>query len=100
MGGTIYNRKKQRKETSEVQRAAIIAYSNAKYSQNKIAKVMSIAQSTVSRIIKRYSENHNLKNKSRSGRPKKLSKEDERFLLGLVNSQPIVNAKILADKLK
>ena len=96
----IAGKKKHRKETSEVQRAAIVAYADVSLTHTKIAKVMSIAQSTVSRIIKRVTTGHNLKNKTRTGRPKKLSKGDERFLLGLVESQPIVTAKILADTLK
>jgi len=76
----------------------IIAQNTAGYKQLEIVDQVlkefgiSVSQGSVSYIISKYTEDKTVEDRSRSGRPKKLSKEEERALVKAVESDRTLNA--------
>lgn len=84
-----------RKETTFDQRQLVIYHSTNGKPVREIADLLKIAKSTVFNIIKRFREDQ-IDSKERSGRPKMLSKHDERWLIRKVTIDPRISAPKLA----
>uniref|UniRef100_A0A3Q3J1W1 Transposase Tc1-like domain-containing protein n=1 Tax=Monopterus albus TaxID=43700 RepID=A0A3Q3J1W1_MONAL len=53
---------------------------STKISENKISKQTGYSRCSIQGVLKKYEESGEVKDKNRSGRARKLSKSDERFL--------------------
>lgn len=88
-----------RKEIATDIRNLLIKCRNERKSFGEIAKMANLSKSTVQTICKNFENTGTVENKPRSGRPKKLSRRDESFILKEVNENPKVNATMLAKQL-
>lgn len=86
-----------RKEVSVEIRKMVIKYRKEKKSYGEIAKMVNLSRATVQTIIKNYNETGSFSSKKRTGRPKKLSARDVRFILKEVSQNPRLSAPKLAD---
>ena len=73
--------KTERRELGRSIKDNIIGMSIAGASVRKIADELGLASSTVHFVIKRYKDSGSTENKTRSGRPKKLTERDCRHIL-------------------
>nr|XP_054772280.1 microfibril-associated glycoprotein 4-like [Lytechinus pictus] len=64
-------------------RHRVLALRNSGNKQVKIADALGIAQSCVSRILKRYREEGNVRPKKSAGRPRRTSRRDDRQLINM-----------------
>jgi len=66
----------------------------------EISKLLNINRSTIHYIIKKSKSERTVKNKYRSGRPKKLTEREERALIGEIKKNPKISATKLATIVK
>ena len=66
---------KQRKEMTTEQKEIAVRLINDGQSQRKIAKLLGVSQSGISKFVKRFKERESVENIARSGRPLKREKE-------------------------
>jgi transposase len=90
------NRRKKQPLSSEA-RVAICGAVTAGQSISAVAQLFGIARVTVYRTVQRYAELNSFKNRARSGRPRKLTPRDERYLLQLVRRFPKITWRKLVD---
>lgn len=88
--------KKKRKETSVEMRELIMRLRRENKSYTEIAEITRKPRATVQSIIKYCSERDSTETAPRSGRPRKLSKRDNRQILREVNENPRITAVELA----
>ncbi|GBN16597.1 hypothetical protein AVEN_241560-1 [Araneus ventricosus] len=82
---------RSRKETTISIRKFIFHHSSGKSVRN-IAKLVRLSHSTVQYVIKRFKEEHRIENKVRKGRPAKLTKCDQRFIMRKFVKNPRLSA--------
>ena len=70
----------QRMELSEFQKGEIVAL-NDLYSHREIGRQLGIPHSTVDAFLKRYADRENYDNLYHSGRPRKTTSSDDRYLV-------------------
>ncbi|GFY48323.1 hypothetical protein TNIN_457801 [Trichonephila inaurata madagascariensis] len=89
----------QGKETSLELRNLIVKLKGEKKSYSEIAKIVKKPRSTVQTIYRNYVMRGNVLNKSRCGRPHKLSDRDARAIVRKVKKNPKISAPKLADQI-
>jgi len=72
---------RSRKEITNSIRKLIILLPNNGKSIRNIAELVNSFHSTVQYVIKRFKTENRIKNKVRTGRSRKLTKRDERFII-------------------
>ncbi|GBM69178.1 hypothetical protein AVEN_91760-1 [Araneus ventricosus] len=72
---------RSRKETTISIRKFIIFHHGSGKSVQNIAKLVNLSHSTVQYVIKSFKEENRIENKVRKGRPAKLTKRDQRFII-------------------
>ncbi|GBN73348.1 hypothetical protein AVEN_260145-1 [Araneus ventricosus] len=86
------------KETTISSRKFIIFHHSSGKSVRKIAKLVNLSHSTVQYVIKRFKEENRIENKVRKGRPAKLTKHDQRFIIRKFVKNPRFSAlKVSAE---
>ncbi|GFY52692.1 transposable element Tcb1 transposase [Trichonephila inaurata madagascariensis] len=88
----------QGKEKS-LERNLIVKLKGEKKSYSEIAKIVKNLRSTVQTIYRNYVMRGNVLNKSRCGRPHKLSDRDARAIVRKVKKNPKISAPKLADQI-
>jgi transposase len=78
-------------------RAAITASIEAGQSATHVAKVFAVSRRTVNRTVQRFRQRHTFTTAPRSGRPRKLSPREERYLVRLVRRFPKSSYKKLVN---
>ncbi|GBO16793.1 Transposable element Tc1 transposase [Araneus ventricosus] len=87
-----------RKETTISIRKLIIFHQSSGKSVRNIAKLVNLPHSTVQYVIKRFKEENWIENKVRKGRPAKLTKRDQRFIIRkLVKNPRLIALKVFAE---
>ncbi|GFY72659.1 transposable element Tc1 transposase [Trichonephila inaurata madagascariensis] len=89
----------QGKETSLELRNLIVKLKGENKSYSEIAKTVKKPQSTVQTIYRNYVMRGNVLNKSRCGRPHKLSDRDARAIVRKVKKNPKISAPKFADQI-
>ncbi|GFY50539.1 transposable element Tc1 transposase [Trichonephila inaurata madagascariensis] len=89
----------QGKETSLELQNLIVKLKDEKKSYSEIAKIVKKPRSTVQTICRNYVMRGNVLNKSRCGRPHKLSDRDARAIVRKVKKNPKISAPKLADQI-
>ena len=85
------------KEHSEDLRKRVVACHMNGEGYDKISKKLNLPRSTVRAIIKKYSSEGHVKNKTGRGRKRVLSERDERKIVRYVNQNPRATAKEIVD---
>ena len=73
---------RSRKEVTNSIRKLIIVHHSSGKSIRNIATLVNLTHSAVLYVIKRFKEENRIENKVRKGRPRKLTKRNERFIIG------------------
>ena len=87
-------------ETTFQERKQIVSLHNQCKSAYQIARLLGRPRSTIQTIIDRFSDHKTFENKPRSGRPRALSLQDDRFLVREVKKNPRISAPKLASELE
>lgn len=87
------------KETSCAERSLIIRLHNQCKSSYEIARLVGKPRSTIQSIIDRFGITKSVENQHRSGRPRSLTEQDERFVLRQIKKNPKTSAPVLASEL-
>lgn len=87
-------------EVTEEEKRIIINLHNQCKSLSEIAVSVSRPRSTVQGVINRYSERKTTKNKPRSGRPRKITEEDRRYIVREILKNPKKSAPKLAEEVE
>ncbi|GBM07662.1 hypothetical protein AVEN_78062-1 [Araneus ventricosus] len=86
------------KETTISIRKLIIFHHSSSKSVRNIAKLVHSSHSTVQYVLKRFKEENWIENKVRKGRPAKLTKRDQRFIIRKFVKNPRLSAlKVSAE---
>ncbi|GBN21028.1 Transposable element Tc1 transposase [Araneus ventricosus] len=86
------------KETTISIRKLIIFHHSSGKSVRNIAKLVNLSNSTVQYVLKRFKEENWIGNKVRKGRPAKLTKRDQRFIIRKFVKNPRLSAlKVSAE---
>jgi transposase len=88
-----------RKKINEATKHQIIGMMKLNVGPNEISKKLNISASCASRTIKRFKETGDIKDKFRSGRPRKTSIQDDRLIFRLARIDPKASSKKIAQKL-
>lgn len=89
---------KSKDTTSEVRQ--LVIFHNARgLSGDKVAKLLNLKRSTVYNIIRSFKEENRIDRKPRSGRPKRLSVQDKRYIIRKIERNPKVSAEHLSRDL-
>ncbi|GBM23713.1 hypothetical protein AVEN_257627-1 [Araneus ventricosus] len=70
----------------------ITSSSSSGKSVRNIAKLVNVSHSTVQYVIKRFKEENQIENKVKKGRPAKLTKRDQRFIIRKFVKNPCLSA--------
>lgn len=89
-----------RKETSREIRELVVKLYKKNKSLREIGVIVGRAHSTVQSIINRFNTTENIQNKPRTGRPKKLTRRDERSVLMIIHNQPRTSAPNIAAQVQ
>lgn len=81
-------------------RSLVIFHREKGKTLSQIAEILNLKVSTVHDICRRYFKENSIKDKQRSGRPKKISSCDEKFLLREIKQNPKLTSTELVSKLK
>jgi len=87
-------------EIPESKRKLMVKWRNDGKTYGEISKLLNINRSTIHYIIKKSKSEETVKNKYRSGRPKKLTEREERALIGEIKKNPKISATKLATIVK
>ena len=87
------------KELKEFERNQIVILKKSGLSGRNIASKLNLNQSTVNRIIKWYAITSSIKNKQRSGRPKKISEDDHKNLLNIIEKNRRITLQDIAKEI-
>ena len=71
-------------ELKPTDRSAIVAKRNAGVSREAVAREFGVSPSTVTRTVKRWTQNGVFTSRPRSGRPEKLTRAQKRYIIRLV----------------
>ncbi|GBM13242.1 hypothetical protein AVEN_214945-1 [Araneus ventricosus] len=86
------------KETTISIRKLITFHHSSVKSVRNIAKLVNLSHSTVQYVLKRFKEENWIENKVRKGRPAKLTKRDQRFIIRKFVKNPRLSAlKVSAE---
>ncbi|GBO19538.1 hypothetical protein AVEN_63962-1 [Araneus ventricosus] len=86
------------KETTISFRKLILFHHSSGKSVRNISKLVNLSHSTVQYVIKRFKEENRIENKVRKGRPAKLAKRDQRFIIRKFVKNPRLSAlKVSAE---
>ena len=88
-----------REQENLVQRGRIVGLHEAGMSISAIANEVGMKRDTVSRWIKRWNESGDLRDKPRSGCPRKTTREQDEAIANEARNQPITNARIIKNVL-
>ncbi|GBM92328.1 hypothetical protein AVEN_136372-1 [Araneus ventricosus] len=89
---------RSRKETTISIRKLIMIHHSSGKSVRNIDKLVNLSHSTVQYVIKRFKEENRIENKVRKGRPAKLTKRDQRFIIRKFVKNPRFSAlKVSAE---
>jgi transposase len=88
-----------RKHLNDQERAAIIAFTEAGKTVADISERLGIGAATVSLWQNRFRETGSIIRKQGSGRPKKLTPENEEDIVLAVSAKPITTAQEIAGNL-
>ncbi|GBN34002.1 hypothetical protein AVEN_143999-1 [Araneus ventricosus] len=80
-----------RETTISILKLIIFHHSSGKSVRN-IAKLVNLSHSTVQCVLKRFKEENWIENKVRKGRPAKLTKRDQRFIIRKFVKNPCLSA--------
>ncbi|GBM07244.1 hypothetical protein AVEN_25498-1 [Araneus ventricosus] len=89
---------RSRKETTISIRKLIIFHDSSGKSVRNIAKLVNLSHSAVQYVIKRFKEENRIENKVRKGRPAKLTKRDQRFIIRKFVKNPRLSALKVSAK--
>lgn len=78
-------------ETIEEEQKIILRLHNQCNSLSEIARVVNRPRSTVQSIINRVKSQKTVKNKRRTGRPRKLNEYDRRIIIHKIKQNPLPN---------
>ena len=87
------------KELKEFERNQIVILKKSGLSGRNIASKLNLNQSTVNCIIKWYAITSSIKNKQRSGRPKKISEDDHKNLLNIIEKNRRITLQDIAKEI-
>lgn len=87
------------KEISMEIRKLIIKLYLEKKSLREIGRIVGKTHSSVQNIINFHNSNGNVQKKPRSGRPKKISEREERYILNAIKADPKKSAPKIRDEL-
>lgn len=88
------------RETTISERKIILKLSEEGNSYSTIARIVNRSRFTVRNIIKRFSDEKNVENLPRSGRPQKLTDRDKRKVTKIVKKYPKVTSTEIAAQMK
>lgn len=71
----------KRKEISTPQKQLVISLRQDKFRQYKIAGIIGVSQSCISKFLRKFNRSGNIENLPRSGRPQKTDERGERKIL-------------------
>lgn len=84
------------KMTDEQRLQVVVMWSQAK-AVSEIAASIPCHRASVYRLIKHVAETSSIKDKQRSGRPRKTSERDDRVIQGMAKRDPFVTAKRIKE---
>lgn len=87
------------KKTSEETRWAIVTYFKDKLSQHAISKKLGVSRSCVRTTIRNYQRTKSVREKTRTGRPRKLTAKQERQLFLTARRYPKLSIKKIEKKI-
>lgn len=90
----------KRKELSEGERNIIISLHKEGKSYGEISNIVKRSRSTIESVVKRFSSTNTTKNKSRSGRPRKIKRGEQRYIARTVNKEPQTSLRQLKNQLE
>lgn len=90
----------QKRHTSPAERAQILLSLQNGYTTREIAKSQKITPSTVSRIRKRWLENHSLEDMARTGRLPIVKEPTQRRIVNLITSRRYSSAVEVQNRLQ
>lgn len=88
-----------KKQTTPEVRKIVIKLHNELKTVRQIAETIGIPKSTVFCIVDRFGKTRSLKNKSKSGRPAKLSETVKRNIMRQIKKNPKISATKMAEEL-
>lgn len=88
------------KETTLEERTIIIKLHTEGQSYRNMGKIVGRSFVTIQKIVQKFKKTNSLENKSRSGRPSKLSVQNKRYLVREVEKKPDISAPKLVAQLK
>ena len=76
----------RRKEMSTPQKQMVVSLREDGFSQYKIAEIMGVSQSCISRFLRKFNQSGSIENLPRSGRPRKTDERGDRKILRCVKT--------------
>jgi transposase len=74
----------RQKEMSTLQKQTMVSLREDGFSQYKIAEILEVSQSCISRFLRKFNQSGSIENLPRSGRPRKTNEQGDRKILRCV----------------
>ncbi|CAK9816272.1 hypothetical protein ANTPLA_LOCUS8944 [Anthophora plagiata] len=91
---------RKRNETTLEERKIVIRLHEEGKSYRNISEILKRSRSTVHSIINKYKKEGTLRNKERTGRPRKLTTREERKIVRIIKQKPDTSASEIASHLQ
>lgn len=88
------------KETTAEERKIVLRLHQENKSYAEIAKVINRSRYTIRNIIKRFQGGNSLRNRHRTGRPRKITEREERKIVRTVKKKPKITASEISAMLR